>query len=79
MAARGRPWSAHRRFVPSGHYVGADWRTLAGLAVGIGIKAAKAGHRVLFDTATGWVARLQDAHSEGNSPRNWRSCVDTVC
>ncbi|WP_232085172.1 ATP-binding protein, partial [Arthrobacter sp. SO5] len=29
------------------------------LAVGIGIKAAKAGHRVLFDSATGWVARLQ--------------------
>ena len=25
------------------------------LAVGIGIKAAKAGHRVLVDTATGWV------------------------
>ncbi|MET4783751.1 IS21-like element helper ATPase IstB [Glaciihabitans sp. UYNi722] len=35
------------------------------LAVGIGIKAAKAGNRVLFDTATGWVARLQEAHSRG--------------
>jgi DNA replication protein DnaC len=35
------------------------------LAVGIGIKAAKSGHRVLFDTATGWVARLQEAHSRG--------------
>ena len=35
------------------------------LAVGIGIKAAKAGHRVLFDSATGWVARLQEAHSRG--------------
>jgi DNA replication protein DnaC len=32
------------------------------LAVGIGIKA---GHRVLFDSATGWVARLQEAHSRG--------------
>lgn len=38
------------------------------LAVGIGIKAAKAGHRVLFDTATGWVARLQEAHSRGALP-----------
>ena len=35
------------------------------LAAGIGIKAAKAGHRVLFDTATGWVTRLQEAHSRG--------------
>jgi hypothetical protein len=35
------------------------------LAVGIGIEAAKAGHRVLFDTATGWVNRLQEAHSRG--------------
>ena len=35
------------------------------LAVGIAIKAAKAGHRVLFDSATGWVARLQEAHSRG--------------
>ena len=35
------------------------------LAVGIGIQAAKNGHRVLFDTAIGWVARLQEAHSRG--------------
>jgi DNA replication protein DnaC len=35
------------------------------LAVGIGIKAAKAGQRVLFDSATGWVGRLQEAHSGG--------------
>lgn len=35
------------------------------LAVGIGIQAAKHGHRVLFDTATGWVTRLQEAHSRG--------------
>lgn len=35
------------------------------LAIGLGIKAAKAGHRVLFNTATGWVARLQEAHSAG--------------
>lgn len=35
------------------------------VAVAIGIKAAKTGHRVLFDTATGWVARLQEVHSHG--------------
>lgn len=35
------------------------------LAVGIGIKAAQAGHRVLLDTAVGWVAKLQDAHPRG--------------
>ena len=38
------------------------------LAVGTGIKAAKAGHRVLFDTATRWVARLQKADSRGKLP-----------
>lgn len=35
------------------------------LAIGLGIKAAQTGHRVLFDTAVGWVARLQEAHSRG--------------
>ena len=35
------------------------------LAVALGIQAANHGHRVLFDTATGWVARLQEAHSRG--------------
>jgi DNA replication protein DnaC len=35
------------------------------LAVGIGIKAARAGQRVFFDSATRWVARLQEAHSRG--------------
>ncbi len=33
------------------------------LAVGLGIKAAQAGHRVLFATATEWVTRLQAAHA----------------
>lgn len=32
------------------------------LAIGLGIKAAHAGHRVLFATATEWVTRLQTAH-----------------
>jgi len=35
------------------------------LAVALGVQAAKHGHRVLFDTATGWVARLQEAYSRG--------------
>lgn len=33
------------------------------LAIGLGIKAAHAGHRVLFDTAAGWITRLQAAHA----------------
>jgi DNA replication protein DnaC len=39
------------------------------LAVGIGIRAARAGHRVLFDTATGWVSRLAEAHDRGRLPQ----------
>ena len=35
------------------------------LAIGLGIKAAHAGYPVLFDTATGWVNRLQTAHAAG--------------
>lgn len=35
------------------------------LAIGLGIKAAHAGHRVLFATATDWVTRLQEAHATG--------------
>jgi DNA replication protein DnaC len=35
------------------------------LAIGLGIKAAQHGHRVLFATATEWVTRLQTAHSLG--------------
>src|SRR5437899_10853874 len=36
------------------------------LAIGLGIRACQAGHRVLFATASGWVARLADAHHAGN-------------
>jgi DNA replication protein DnaC len=32
------------------------------LATALGIAAARAGHRVAFDTATGWVTRLTQAH-----------------
>lgn len=36
------------------------------LATGLGISAARGGHRVLFATATDWVARLSAAHRLGN-------------
>lgn len=35
------------------------------LAPGIGFKAAQAGHRVLFGSAVGWVARMAAAHDRG--------------
>ncbi|MBA2774145.1 MAG: ATP-binding protein [Nocardioidaceae bacterium] len=35
------------------------------LATGLAIRACQAGHRVLFATASQWVARLADAHQAG--------------
>jgi DNA replication protein DnaC len=35
------------------------------LAIGLGIRACQAGHRVAFATAAEWVARLGDAHHAG--------------
>ena len=35
------------------------------LAIGIGIRACQAGHRVAFATATDWVSRLAEAHAGG--------------
>jgi DNA replication protein DnaC len=35
------------------------------LAIALGIRACLAGHRVLFATATEWVARLADAKKQG--------------
>src|SRR4029450_11978755 len=35
------------------------------LAIGLGIRACQAGHRVQFATAAQWVARLADAHAAG--------------
>jgi DNA replication protein DnaC len=35
------------------------------LAIGLGIRACQAGHRVAFATAAEWVARLADAHEAG--------------
>lgn len=37
-------------------------------ATALGIAACHAGHRVLFATATDWVARLQEAHRRGRLP-----------
>lgn len=39
------------------------------LATGLGIVAARHGHRVLFATATDWVTRLTDAHRQGRLPQ----------
>jgi DNA replication protein DnaC len=38
------------------------------LATGLGVIAARHGHRVLFATATDWVTRLTDAHRHGTLP-----------
>jgi DNA replication protein DnaC len=35
------------------------------LAIGLGIRACQAGHRVLFATAAQWVTRLAEAHAAG--------------
>ena len=35
------------------------------LAIGLGIRACQAGHRVAFATAAEWVSRLADAHGAG--------------
>ena len=35
------------------------------LAIGLGIRACQASHRVMFATASQWVARLADAHAAG--------------
>ena len=35
------------------------------LAIGLGIRACQAGHRVAFATAAEWVARLAAAHQQG--------------
>ncbi len=35
------------------------------LAIGLGIRACQAGHRVAFATASQWVSRLAEAHAQG--------------
>jgi DNA replication protein DnaC len=39
------------------------------LATALGVTAARAGHRVLFATATDWVVRLTEAHRAGRLPQ----------
>lgn len=39
------------------------------LATALGITAARQGYRVLFDTTTGWINRLQHAHQIGQLPK----------
>jgi DNA replication protein DnaC len=36
------------------------------LAIGLGVRACQAGHRVCFATASQWVGRLAEAHASGN-------------
>lgn len=38
------------------------------LAIGLAIWACQGGHRVLFNTASGWVTLLADAHAAGRLP-----------
>ena len=49
------------------------------LAIGLGIKAAQAGHRVLFATATEWVTRLQAAHHAGRLAESSPGSAATDC
>lgn len=39
------------------------------LAIGLALRAAQHGHRVLFASATEWIDRLQSAHNEGRLPQ----------
>ncbi|WP_159062303.1 IS21-like element helper ATPase IstB, partial [Streptomyces caniscabiei] len=46
-------------------FVGAPGTGKTHLAIGLGVRACQAGHRVLFATATEWAARLAGARDEG--------------
>ncbi|MGW0842050.1 IS21-like element helper ATPase IstB [Streptomyces sp. NPDC002787] len=46
-------------------FVGAPGTGKTHLAIGLGVRACQAGHRVLFATATEWAARLARARAEG--------------
>ncbi|MDX3634074.1 IS21-like element helper ATPase IstB [Streptomyces europaeiscabiei] len=55
-------------FVAAGRnvvFVGAPGTGKTHLAIGLGVRACQAGHRVLFATATEWAARLAGARAEG--------------
>jgi DNA replication protein DnaC len=49
------------------------------LAIGLSIRACQAGHRVLFGTAAGWVARLADAHAAGRLQAELTGSAATRC
>jgi DNA replication protein DnaC len=55
------------------------------LATGLGVAAARHGHRVLFATATDWVTRLTDAHHHARLPaelarlRRYRLIIIDLC
>ncbi|WP_308186119.1 IS21-like element helper ATPase IstB [Streptomyces sp. MNU76] len=46
-------------------FVGAPGTGKTHLAIGLGVRACQAGHRVMFATATEWAARLAGARAEG--------------
>ncbi len=46
-------------------FVGAPGTGKTHLAIGLGVRACQAGHRVLFATAAEWAARLSGARAEG--------------
>jgi uncharacterized protein (TIGR00645 family) len=55
-------------FVATGQnvvFVGAPGTGKTHLAIGLGVRACQAGHRVLFATATEWAARLAGVRAEG--------------
>lgn len=49
-------------------YLGPPGTGKTHLAIGLGIRACQAGHRVAFATAADWVARLATAHQAGRLP-----------
>jgi DNA replication protein DnaC len=49
-------------------YLGPPGTGKTHLAIGLGIRACQAGHRVAFATAADWVARLAAAHTAGRLP-----------
>jgi DNA replication protein DnaC len=49
-------------------YLGPPGTGKTHLAIGLGIRACQAGHRVAFATAADWVARLAAAHQVGRLP-----------
>jgi DNA replication protein DnaC len=49
------------------------------LSIALGIRACLAGHRVLFKTATEWVAMLADAQRQGRLDASSTSCNASRC